>query len=221
MPVDLVIFDCDGVLIDSEVVAARVHARAFTAAGWSTDEQTVIDRFKGLTDAIMYRIVENELGRPLPPDHRDVVDAEILRTYRNELAAIPGIHDVVAALDTQFCVASNSPTNKVELGLKVTHLHDSFSPNIFTASMVAEGKPAPDLFLHAATSFGVPPSRCLVVEDTVTGVTAGRAANMTTIGFCGGSHCRPGDAELLAEHGAVRVIDHMNQLLPVLRDLDE
>ena len=218
-PFELVIFDCDGVLIDSEVIMARAHARAFSAAGWATDEQTVIDRFAGVADPTMYRIVETELGCALPHDHAANVSSLIQQAYHDELQAVPGIHEIIDDLPVTCCVASNSSRGKVEAGLRATGLYAKLTPHIFTASMVATGKPAPDLFILAADRLGVLPQNCLVVEDTITGITAARAANMTALGFCGGSHCRSGDGQLLLEHGADLVIDDMSDFKTAMKQL--
>jgi HAD superfamily hydrolase (TIGR01509 family) len=126
------------------------------------------------------------------------------------------VTDVLDALTCKTCVASSGRPDRLRHALSLVGLYDRFSPNIFSAVEVAHGKPAPDLFLHAAERMGVPPGRCVVIEDSLPGVTAAVAAGMTVIGFVGASHCRPGDAARLATRGAAAVIDDMARLLPIL-----
>lgn len=153
---DLIIFDCDGVLLDSEIIAARVNARAFARAGWPVSETELIRRFTGTPDAEMFEAVARELGRPLPNDHDALVKAEIEDAFRHELKAIAGVHDVLASIQAPKCIASSSSPAKLKLGLSLTGLYEHFAPHIFSATMVARGKPAPDLYLFAAKQMGFP-----------------------------------------------------------------
>jgi HAD superfamily hydrolase (TIGR01509 family) len=207
----LVIFDCDGVLIDSETIAARVHAEALEALGYAytTDDMR---RFVGVSGRDMCRIIEEESGRPLPEDYGVSTRETLWLAYHQELAAVPHVAEAIDALDEAVCVASSSSPESLRLSLGLVGLYERFAPHVFSATQVARGKPAPDLFLFAARQMGVPPSRCLVVEDSVAGVTGARAAGMTVLGFTGASHCGPGHGTALAQAGATAVFDDMRRL---------
>lgn len=211
MPV-VVIFDCDGVLIDSEIIVARAHASALAARGHDLSVQELLTRFTGVPDREMYVILEREWGRSLPSDYDSAVKAAIASAYEQELQAIEGVHEAVAALKQRVCVASSSTPEKLRLGLSLVGLYDSFTPNIFSASQVARGKPAPDIFLFAAGQMGTSPAECLVVEDSVAGVAAARAAGMPVIGFTGASHCLPDHGAQLIQEGAFITVQHMKDL---------
>ena len=202
---ELIIFDCDGVLIDSEVIANRVHAEALTALGYTMTTRDMIDRFAGMSDAAMYALIERELGRPIPAGHPDEVKSAILAAFTRELRPIAGVAEVLAAIGTPRCVASSSAPERLRHSLQCAGLYDHFAPHVFSASMVARGKPAPDLFLFAAAQLGVAHDAAIVIEDSVMGVRAARAAHMPVLGFHGGSHCAPGHGERLATEGADRV----------------
>jgi HAD superfamily hydrolase (TIGR01509 family) len=183
---DLVIFDCDGVLVDSERIAVRVDAVVLGRLGWALSEQEIIERFMGRSEAYMVGEIEAALGRPLPADW----DAEFAPLYREALEAeLKPVNGVVEALDritTPVCVASSSTHERLRFTLGLTGLLDRFDGRIFSASDVANGKPAPDLFLHAAATVGAEPARCAVVEDSRFGVEAARAAGMQAFGYAGG-----------------------------------
>ena len=188
MPVELVIFDCDGVLVDSERLSVRVESRLLTELGWPLTEQDVLERFVGRSDAHMEAEIEAALGRPVP-EWGDRYRTALHEAFHAELEAVD---EIVAALDalheagTATCVASSGTHDKMALTLGLTGLHDRFAGRIFSATEVTEGKPAPDLFLHAAASMGVDPARCAVVEDSRYGVAAARAAGMAAFGYAGG-----------------------------------
>jgi HAD superfamily hydrolase (TIGR01509 family) len=216
----LVVFDCDGVLVDSEALACGVEARALTALGYPITGEEVARRYAGLSDADMRRAVERETGRALPGDHAARCAAALAEAFRRELEPVAGmgaVVDAVAAAGLERCVASSSLPARLELALTVTGLWEKFAPNVFSASMVARGKPAPDLFLFAAERMGVEPAACLVVEDSVPGIVAARAAGMTAVGFAGGGHCGPDHAARLREAGADRVCADAQALDAALR----
>lgn len=215
----LVIFDCDGVLVDSELMVARAHARALAAAGMPIGEAEVMRRFTGTADPEMYAILEAERGEPFPDAYHPDLKARIAESYRTELRAIDGVVEVLDAIRGPVCVASSAGPEKLRLGLEVTGLHDRFAPHIFSAAQVARGKPAPDLFLLAARTMGFAPADCLVIEDSIPGVQAGRAAGMRVIGFTGGGHCGPGHGERLLAEGAERVVGRMGELKALLAGL--
>ncbi len=202
MRVELVVFDCDGVLIDSEPIVNRIHAAALAASGFRITEAELLERFCGISDAEMLATIEGEFGRPLPISYTADVAAQITREYRSALQPIPGIREVLAGLRVPLCVASSSTPEQLRHGLEAAGLDGYFAGHLFSAAMVARGKPAPDLFLLAASAMGAVPERCLVVEDSRRGIDAAIAARMIAIGFCGGGHCRPGDAARLAARGA-------------------
>ena len=184
---DLVIFDCDGVLIDSEPIANRVHAQTLAGCGYAVGEEELQDRFCGISDAEMLATIEREWGRALPDDYARRIATALARQYRCSLKPIAGIAEALAGLSQPVCVASSGTPERIRLGLETVGLYDGFHPHLFSASMVRHGKPAPDLFLYAAARMGAAPERCLVIEDSPAGIEAARAAGMTAIGFCGGS----------------------------------
>jgi len=212
VPVDLVIFDCDGVLVDSEVISCRAHAETLTRHGYPITEQQVFERFLGRSMRHATREVEAELGRSLPDDFHAQVYAEIFRSFATSLQATPHVGEVLEQLTVPACVASSGPPEKISASLNRVGLYDRFAPHIFSAVQVPNGKPAPDLFLFAAERMQTEPARCLLIEDSVAGITAAVAAGMTVFGFCGGSHCREGHAATLRTAGAAATFDDMRQL---------
>jgi HAD superfamily hydrolase (TIGR01509 family) len=216
---ELVIFDCDCVLIDSEPIANRVHAQTLAGCGYAVGEEELQDRFCGISDAEMLATIEREWGRALPDDYARRIATALARQYRCSLKPIAGIAEALAGLSQPVCVASSGTPERIRLGLETVGLYDRFHPHLFSASMVRHGKPAPDLFLYAAARMGAAPERCLVIEDSPAGIEAARAAGMTAIGFCGGSHCRPGHAEKLKAGGAALVIADMGELATAMAAL--
>ncbi len=214
--IQLIIFDCDGVLLDSEIIAARAHAKALQNAGWLVLEAELLRRFTGVTDHDMYRILEREHGRALPNDHDTKVKADIEWAFRHELCAVHGVHELLAGISLPICIASSSSPAKLKLGLTHVGLYDFFAPNIFSASMVARGKPAPDIFIYAAQQMKTDPSQCVVIEDSVAGVQAGVAAGMEVIGFHGASHGSDTHGEILIEAGAKVAANSMSKLARLL-----
>jgi HAD superfamily hydrolase (TIGR01509 family) len=213
---DLVIFDCDGVLVDSEVISCRAHADMLTRHGYPITADQVLDRFLGVSDREARLAVEAETGRPLPADFETLMKQAALDSYADDLSPIPYVAETIAALDVPTCVASSGTPEKIRHGLTCAGLYDLLAPHIFSATQVMRGKPAPDLFLFAAEQMKVPPERCVVIEDSVPGVTGALAAGMTVLGFHGGSHCRPGYGDRLREAGASVTFDDMRQLPPLI-----
>lgn len=209
----LVIFDCDGVLVDSELIACAADAEALSEIGYEITCERVVERFAGMPSEAMYDIVEAELGRTLPSDFDTQVKKRVLEKYRTELRAIDGAAEVLSTMKTRKCVASSSNPAKLALGLIETGLFESVYPYVFSTALVDRGKPHPDLFEYSARVMGVDGSECLVVEDSVAGVTAARAAGMKPIGFAGGSHCPPGHSDRLVAAGATTVINDLRLLL--------
>jgi HAD superfamily hydrolase (TIGR01509 family) len=215
-PPDLVIFDCDGVLIDSEIVVAKTHASSLTGAGIVITEEELLRRFVGISDADMYRALEQETGIRLPADHDELTRLAVRELFEKELQPIPGIHELLANLAVPVCVASSSTPARLEFSLSLAELYDHFAPDVFSSTMVANGKPAPDLFLHAAERMGAAPQTCLVIEDTLAGVEAAVAAHMPVIGFTGASHCQAGHAEALMSRGAMAVAKSAPELEAII-----
>ena len=213
--VDLVIFDCDGVLVDSEVISCRAHSEMLTRHGYPITADQVLERFLGVSDREARQAIETEIGRRLPDDFEIQVKQATLQFYAGDLRAIAHVGEAIAALGLPKCVASSGTPEKMRHGLTCAGLDDHLAPHIFSASQVAHGKPAPDLFLFAAERMQASPGRCLVIEDSVPGITGARAAGMTVLGFHGGSHCRPGHGDTLRAAGAATTFDDMRQL-PVL-----
>ena len=217
MNLDLVIFDCDGVLVDSEVISCRAHAETLTRHGYPITEEQVLHRFLGVSDREARQTIEAELGRKLPDDFEAQMKAAALQRYAGELGAIPHIGEAIAAIRLPKCVASSGTPEKIRHGLECAGLYELLSPHIFSATQVKRGKPAPDLFLYAASEMRAAPERCLVIEDSVPGVTGAVTAGMTVLGFHGGSHCLAGHADRLRQAGAALVFDDMRELPKLVR----
>jgi HAD superfamily hydrolase (TIGR01509 family) len=170
----------------------------------------------------MRKEIEAELGRPLPDDHETNCAAELYALFRRELKPVDGISEIVAALVATAhprCVASSSSPERIALALSTVGIHDQFWPNIFSSTMVARGKPAPDLFLYAANALGFAPDHCVVVEDSANGVRAARSAGMLPIAFLGGTHCPATHHEDLSRAGASRVCCDAAELVQVLSEV--
>jgi HAD superfamily hydrolase (TIGR01509 family) len=213
----LVIFDCDGVLVDSEVISCRAHADMLTRYGYPITADQVLDRFLGVSDREARLAVEAETGRPLPADFEALIKQAALQSYADDLRCIPYVAEAIAAIRLPKCVASSGTPEKIRHGLTCAGLYDLLAPDIFSATQVTRGKPAPDLFLFAAEKMQVAPERCVVIEDSVAGVTGARAAGMTVLGFHGGSHCRPGHADTLREAGAAATFPDMRELAGMIQ----
>ena len=199
MRLKLVIFDCDGVLIDSEPISNRVFRDLLESAGLKMTLAEVMGEFVGRTkDGCMVRATEM-LGRPLPPRFGDDWDEQLFRALEEEVRPVAGVPELLDSLTLPWCVASNGNRDRMMLALEAAGLGERAKGRLFTAADVARPKPAPDLFLHAARSMGAAPSECAVVEDTPTGVKAAVSARMATFGYIGGEHA---DAAALRALGA-------------------
>ena len=211
-PYDLLIFDCDGVLIDSEVIVCRVEVQALAEVGYAIDLERFMERFIGKSARDGRALIEAELGRKLPSGFGADAARRVAEAFARELAAVAGVEQALAALPIAKCVASSSLPDRLAHTLAVTGLAKWFGDAVFSVSMVARGKPAPDLFLPAATAMGADPARCLVIEDSAPGTAAAKAAGMTAFGFVGASHCRPGHDQRLAAAGADLIFADMREL---------
>ncbi len=207
----LLIFDCDGVLVDSEVLSCRIDAEILTECGVPYTAEDVARDFTGVSVKDQIVRIEAERGIRLPDDFVQRLNRTLFERFETDLQPIEGVRDAILSLPFPRCVASSSIPERIALSLRVTGLADLFD-NIFSSTQVARGKPAPDLFLHAAQQMSTPPEDCLVIEDSTAGVQAARAAGMRVIGFTGGSHCGPEHGEALKQAGASVVIEQMPNL---------
>jgi len=215
---NLVIFDCDGVLVDSEVVFARVLAECLIAADFTTTVEEAIILGFGTNRATLSAAVATRFGRALPDTFFETFAARSAAAFELELSPMAGVKDLLAALPLPCCVASNGHLVRVRQRLAMTGLLPFFDPHVFSAIQVAHGKPAPDLFLFAAERFGAAPEDCIVVEDSIPGVEAAVAAGMTVVGFCGGGHCPEGHGDRLMAAGCSQVFAPMTDLAVFLRE---
>ena len=186
---DLVIFDCDGVLVDTERLAIRLEVELLAELGWDLTEAEIVERFVGISDGAMQRAIEEHTDRPLPPGWDEAVQPRYRDAFAADLAPVPGVVDVLDQLDAAgvaTCVASSGTHEKMAFTLGLTGLAERFAGRIFSATEVEHGKPAPDLFLHAAARTGANPSRCAVIEDSRPGVDAAVAAGMRVLAYGGG-----------------------------------
>lgn len=214
----MIIFDCDGVLVDSELLEYGVDVEMLAPFGCTASAEELLDRFLGIARRDMYPVMFEELGQPMPPDLLERREVRVWDRCRTELRLVPGVAAALDALcDIGKCVASSSRPEKLAMKLEITGIAGHFAPHVFSTALVARGKPAPDIFLHAAAATGHAPADCIVVEDSPHGVAGARAAGMRAIGFIGGGHAGPSLARALLEAGADQVVDSMAALPRVLR----
>jgi HAD superfamily hydrolase (TIGR01509 family) len=213
---ELVIFDCDGVLVDSERLAVEIEVEGFAELGWQLTPLEVAERFLGVSDADYVAMIEGEIGRQLPAGWMSAMNERLRQAFEEKLEPVAGVEAALTALEAaglECCVASSGRPEKIRHSLDLTGLSAHFGDRLFSAVDVERGKPAPDLFLHAAASLGHDPSRCTVVEDSPFGLQAARAAGMAAVGYDGGLVPR----ERLGLAG-VSVIADMAELAPLLLD---
>ena len=184
--VHLVIFDCDGVLVDSERLAIKVDVEMLHELGWPLSQAEVIKRFVGRSDRDTQAAIEAHLGRKLPSGWGDQVTRRYRQVFATELLPVPGVPEALDRISLPSCVASSATHEHLRYTLGLTGLYERFAGRIFSATDVAAGKPAPDLFLYAAEQMGTAPAGCVVVEDSRSGVQAARAAGMRVLAFAGG-----------------------------------
>jgi HAD superfamily hydrolase (TIGR01509 family) len=188
MEFELVIFDCDGVLIDSELISARMLVAELERLGVGIDLDFVARHFLGRSYPVVMEQIRRDFGLTLPPGFEANYRENLLAAFERELHVVPGVPEVMERIETPFCVATSSSPRRAARSLQIAGLGHLVGPRLFTASMVKRGKPAPDLFLHAAGSLGARPEAVLVVEDSLTGIRAGHAAGMEVWRFTGASH---------------------------------
>jgi HAD superfamily hydrolase (TIGR01509 family) len=209
----LVIFDCDGVLVDSEPVATRTLGQVLRELGLDLTQEQIFQHFVGYSLPHVLRVVESMLGRPPPENFLRDLQARTFAAFKTELRAMPGIEEALDRLRVPFCVASSGDHEKMSTTLGITGLLPRFAGRIFSVTQVARGKPFPDVYLFAAQQLRAEPSACVVVEDTPPGVQAGVAAGMTVFGFC--AHT---PEEKLKAAGAHRTFDDLRALPEMLDD---
>jgi HAD superfamily hydrolase (TIGR01509 family) len=208
----LLIFDCDGVLVDSEAVALAILAKMLTELGRPISFAECRLRFMGKSTSDVLTEVEEMLGKPVPSEVGARMKALLFERLRRDLQPVKGVREAIARLPYQICVASSSQPERIALSLAVTGLAPLFGAHVFSAVEVPHGKPAPDLFLHVAARLGVKPTEGIVIEDSPAGVIAARHAGMGVIGFAGASHADLALAELLTTAGAMEVLTKMADL---------
>lgn len=185
---ELIIFDCDGVLIDSEIISARMLIAALADRGVEIDLAYVSQHFLGRSYPAVMQTIRQDFGLDLPSGFEEDYRERLLEGFRQSLQIMPGVRQVIEQLGVPFCVATSSSPRRVEMSLSLVGLWSLVKDRTYTSSEVARGKPFPDLFLHAAAKMGAAPQSCLVIEDSLTGIQAGLAAGMQVWRFVGGSH---------------------------------
>jgi beta-phosphoglucomutase-like phosphatase (HAD superfamily) len=226
MDFDLVIFDCDGVLIDSEILANRAEVELLKSFGIEFELSDYMARFVGKSTKDVLKSIESSHNICLPAEFRKLAGEKIYEVFKKELKPIPGIFELLDSLaeplleriDLPKCIGSSSSLHRLKMTLTMTGLFDRFAPHIFSADLVSRGKPAPDLFLFAAEKMKVNPDRCIVIEDSPHGVRAGVDAGMTVLGFIGGSHIQAEHDRRLIEEGAIKVFSTMGEISAWLKN---
>lgn len=213
VPIDLIIFDCDGVLVDSEPLAMRVLIAALAAQGIDVAPQAAYRDFLGRSMTSIGASIQSVYGSPLAPAVHTAMRTDLYALYRQELRANPGLPQILRQLAVPFCVASSSIPERIRLSLELTGLLPCFGNHIYSATMVENGKPAPDLFLHAASAMNTEPGRCLVIEDSPAGIAAAHNAGMRVFGYTGGTHIAAGNLRPAIEAAQPDLIfDDMHRL---------
>lgn len=221
---DLVIFDFDGTLVDSEIIAARIEAEMLTKAGFPITGEELSVRYAGLTFKDIMLRIEKEAEVLLQASLIDEAEAMVDRRLRTDVRAIEGAAAALAAVEARKCICSNSRTERIRFMLETTGLQRLFGKDdVFSSLETPSGKPkpAPDVFLHAAKHYGADPANTFVVEDSVHGIHAAKAAGMRVIGFTGAAHSYPGHADMLTDAGAETVIRRWSDFRGVLAALSE
>jgi len=211
MSYELVIFDCDGVLVDSELITNRVFTQMINEIGISMTLEQVLERFVGRSMPYCWEVIAGILGHELPQKFIDDYKVRTAAVLRSELRSVPGIEAAIAGLASSYCVASSGTHEKMQLTLGTTGLLPKFLGRIYSVTEVARSKPFPDVYLYAAQQMGFVPSSCAVIEDSPTGVRAGVAAGMTVFGYCAVTAERQ-----LRDAGASHIFSHMRELPALL-----
>ena len=220
---DLTIFDCDGVLVDSEIIAAQVESRLLTEAGYPISVEEMGERFAGMTWKNILLSIEKEVDIPLSASLIDKSEQLLDQKLAREVKAIEGVQYALSRISGPRCICSNSSLQRLDMMLTKVGLKEIFAPHIYSAKDLGADrvKPKPDIFLHGAAQFGVSPDRVVVVEDSVHGIHGARAAGMRVIGFTGASHTYSSHADRLTDAGAETVISRMQDLPAVIAAMAE
>jgi HAD superfamily hydrolase (TIGR01509 family) len=213
---ELVIFDCDGVLIDSEIISARMLVEELARMGVTIDMDYVARHFLGRSYPTVMKVIRADFGLELTAEFEEQYRSRLLDAFETELRIMPGVRAVLEGLTRPWCIATSSSPRRAERSLQIVGLSDLTKGKVFTASLVARGKPAPDLFLHVAAVHGVAPEACLVLEDSLNGVRAGLAAGMEVWRFTGGSHLAGALPEPPPDARAARNFDDFTGFLALL-----
>jgi HAD superfamily hydrolase (TIGR01509 family) len=216
--IDLIIFDCDGVLVDSEVVGNRVYAEYLTAQGYPHSASECNAKYLGMSDVHVMNLFENS-GRSLPDTFLNDINSIMDDKLSKNLNPISGVERMLKSIDIPYCVSSSGTPMKIQNSLTKTGLIKYFDGHLFSSAQVENGKPSPDLFLFSANQMGVKPSRTLVIEDSKAGVMAGVSAGMKVVGFTGGSHISVGHSRSLLDLGAHYILTDMRELNDLLLSL--
>lgn len=218
-PVELVIFDCDGVLIDSEVISLTVIRELLQAYDIEIDDGYFTREFLGRSFPRVKETVKRDFGVELPDSFEQQYLGSLMNRFDTDLQPVNGVESIISQLSIPFCVATSSHRERTNRALRATGLWSYFEDAIYTASQVQNGKPAPDLFLFAAEQHGVDPKNCLVIEDSLSGLRAGVAAGMQVWHFQGGSHMPTSISNIVLPPGISRVISHWSQFFTVHPEL--
>jgi HAD superfamily hydrolase (TIGR01509 family) len=214
-PYDLVIFDCDGVLVESEALACQIYVQLFAEYGFHLDYTETLHKFYGVTLTNRLKVSAQELGWTPPDEFVPLFNQRLLELSESELHTIPHIHELIESLNVPMCVASNGSRDEIEFRLKVANLTERFGDAIFSGTEVPHPKPAPDVYLAAARAFQTPPERCVVIEDSILGVTAGVRAGMKVYG-----HATFNSTESLHAAGAIP-FNNMLELKAILTNPEQ
>lgn len=210
-PYDFVIFDCDGVLVDSELLSAKVLMAQLADIGIDLSFDDFRQYFLGKKFAVATAQLTTRTQKPLPENFQSLYFERLLQLFETDLQPMPGVQQVLETMTVDFCVASSSIPPRLDCALRVSGLQHHFADRVYSAALVKNAKPAPDLFLHAAHVHGVSPNRCLVVEDSEMGVSAANAAGMDVWHFTGGAHI-PKDYVLPKTMSVDHVVSDMAKL---------
>ncbi len=221
--IQLVIFDCDGVLMDSEAIATKAECSIYKKFGFEIDETTFSARFSGSASAEILKVLEQEFDRPVSASMLDEITAEVNKRCGENAPAVEGAHEMLDMFDQPRCICSNSPSNRLKQMLSRTGLYDRFRPYIFSAKDLDPpvSKPKPDIFLKALKEFNIDARHALIIEDSTHGIAGANAAGVRAIGFTGGSHTYPGHSDALIEAGAQTVINRLRDLPAIINALGE
>ena len=217
--IELIIFDFDGVVVDSEHLSSAVHAETLQQVGMPLSPEDIDNQFTGLDFGSMMDKLAEDYGRDKADRFAAMIEENYADKMRAELQLIPHMLSFLKSTKLAICIASNSKMPRLINNQQTTNIADIFNGKTYSADMVKHPKPAPDLFLHAAQQMGFAPAACLVIEDGAHGIRAANDAGIRSIGFTGGSHCKDGHAARLQQAGALHVFDNMNELANIINKL--